>query len=191
MTIATLGALLLAVGTGSDAGRLADIGPAPAVRLTDQHGKPFDLDRLRGKVVVVSFVYTTCYGTCPATTQALVRVRKALEKEGLWGDRVEFVSISLDPEKDTPAVLAEYARLQGASSRNWHFVTGTPEEVREVLGAWDMWARRTGDGALDHPSRVFLVDPRGREREIYSLEFLRPPAVLDDVKAVLDEHARK
>jgi protein SCO1/2 len=54
-----------------------------------------------------------------------------------------------------------------------------------------MWARRTPDGALDHPSRIFLVDPNGRQREIYSLEFLRPPTVLDDVRTVLDEHDRR
>jgi protein SCO1/2 len=184
--LATLCAAILL----TDPGRLADIGPAPEVRLTDQRGKPFDLASLRGKVVVVSFVYTTCYGTCPATTQALGRVRKGLAAEGLWGETVEFVSISLDPEKDTPAVLAEYAKLQGAESEHWHFLTGPPEKVRKVLDAWDMWARRTPDGALDHPSRIFLVDPKGRQREIYSLEYLRPPAVLDDVRAVLDDRDR-
>src|SRR3954447_21809720 len=64
---------------------LADIGPAPAVVLTDAAGKPFDLARLRGKAVLVSFVYTTCGGTCPATTFQMVRVQKALKEAGLSG----------------------------------------------------------------------------------------------------------
>ena len=70
--------------------------------LTDAAGKPFDLARLQGKVVLVSFVYTTCGGTCPATTHTLYRVQQALKEAGLWGKRIEFVSITLDPAPTGP-----------------------------------------------------------------------------------------
>jgi protein SCO1/2 len=166
---------------------LADIGPAPEVALTDQAGRPFRLADLRGKVVVVSFVYTTCTGSCPATTQSLSRVQKALKEAGLWGNRVEFVSISLDPARDTPEVLARYARLFRADGAHWHFLTGPPDRVAGVIAAWDMWVRPTPTGALDHPSRLFLLDPRGHQREIYNLEFLTPRAVLQDVRTLLEE----
>src|SRR5689334_821750 len=83
-------------------GPLADIGPAPEVRLVDSAGRPFALSSLRGKAVVVSFVYTTCTGSCPATTSTLARAQQVLKQAGLWGERVEFVSISLDPKRDTP-----------------------------------------------------------------------------------------
>ena len=66
--------------------------------------KPFDLAKLRGKVVLVSFVYTTCNGVCPLTTQALVGIQKKLQEAKLWGKSVEFVSITLDPKRDTAAV---------------------------------------------------------------------------------------
>jgi protein SCO1/2 len=164
---------------------LADIGPAPAVVLTDQAGQPFDLAKLQGKVVLVSFVYTTCGGTCPATTHTLYRVQQALKEAGLWGKHVEFVSISLDPARDRPEVLAGYARVFDADTSAWHFVTGPPEAVAQVIAAWDMWVKPGPAGALDHPSRIFLLDPRGHEREIYSLEFLRPTVVLRDVETVL------
>src|SRR5438105_1063398 len=75
---------------------LADIGPAPDVALIDAAGRPFRLADLRGKAVLVSFVYTTCTGSCPATTQTLSRVQQTLREAGLWGRRIEFVSISLD-----------------------------------------------------------------------------------------------
>lgn len=166
---------------------LADIGPAPAVVLTDAAGKPFDLARLRGKAVLVSFVYTTCGGTCPATTYTLTRVRRALERAGLWGKRVEFVSITLDPARDRPEVLAEYARIYDADPGTWHFLTGPADAVARVIAAWDMWVKPGPAGALDHPSRIFLLDPVGRQREIYSLEFLRPAAVVGDVESVLSE----
>ena len=56
-----------------------------------------------------------------------------------------------------------------------------------MVASWGMWARRNASGVLDHPSRVFLIDPNGRQREIYSLEFLKPDAVVKDVKGLLDE----
>jgi protein SCO1/2 len=170
---------------------LADIAPAPAVVLTDAAGKPFDLSRLQGKAVLVSFVYTTCGGTCPATTHTLYRVQQALKEAGLWGKRVEFVSITLDPTRDRPEVLAAYARVFGADPAAWHFLTGPPDAVARVIAAWGMWVKAGPAGMLDHPSRIFLLDPRGHQREIYSLEFLRPAVVVSDVETLLAEPARR
>jgi protein SCO1/2 len=167
--------------------RLADIGPAPELKLTDSDGQPFDLARLRGKAVVVSFIYTTCNGVCPATTHRLYRVQEALKEARLWGDRVAFVSITLDPARDTPEILANYARIYDADPDAWHFLTGPIDRVDRVLSAWDMWARRDAKGVLDHPSRIFLIDPKGHQREIYSLEFLAPKTVVQDVRSVLED----
>jgi protein SCO1 len=168
-------------------GRLADIGPAPHTVLVDSTGKEFDLARLKGKVVLVSFIYTTCNGTCPLTTGALIRVQKELESAKLWKSSVEFVSISLDPTRDTPQVLSRYARDFGADLVGWHFLTGEPKEVEGVIKAWDMWAKSNAAGVLDHPSRIFLIDSRGREREIYNLEFLTAQSVVEDVKELAAE----
>ncbi len=166
---------------------LGEIGTAPAFALTDSSGQPFTLSSLRGKAVVVSFIFTTCNGSCPATTHNLYRVQQTLKDARLWGKRVEFVSISLDPSRDTPDVLANYARIYNADPSSWHFLTGSPTEVAKVIDSWGMWVKPTPAGSLDHPSRIFLVDPQGKEREIYSLEFLKPENVLEDVKVVLAE----
>src|SRR4051794_9935114 len=90
------------VRSGSSPGPLADIGPAPAVSLIDATGRPFELASLRGKAVVVSFIYTTCNGSCPATTHTLYRVQEVLKDAGLWGERVHFVSITLDRPATRP-----------------------------------------------------------------------------------------
>jgi protein SCO1/2 len=180
-------ALVGAPGVRAGTSPLADIGPAPTVVLTDGAGRPFELARLRGKAVLVSFVYTTCGGTCPATTHTLYRVQQALKEAGLWGKRVEFVSITLDPARDRPEVLANYARIFDADPAAWHFLTGPPQDVARVIAAWDMWVRPGPAGALDHPSRIFLLDPRGHRREIYSLEFLRPAVVVRDIETILAE----
>jgi protein SCO1/2 len=166
---------------------LADIGPAPATILIDSAGKPFDLASLRGKVVLVSFVYTTCTGVCPGTTQALARIEETLKEAKVWATSVEFVSITLDPGRDTPEVLRQYARLFRADPTAWHFLTGSQAQVESVIAAWGMWVKSAPSGALDHPSRIFLLDPRGRQREIYNLEFLKPESVLQDVRGLLAE----
>ena len=176
--------LVFVIG-GARSSHLADIGPAPRTVLVDSAGKPFDLASLKGKVVLVSFVYTTCSGVCPATTSSLVRIQKALEQAKLWGTSVEFISITLDPKRDSPAALRQYAQLFGAQMASWHFLTGSTSEVESVIAAWGMWAKTGPTGVIDHPSRVFLLDPRGHQREIYNLEFLKPDSVLDDVRGLL------
>lgn len=168
-------------------GRLADIGPAPIVSLTDQHGRPFALADLRNKAVLVSFIFTTCNGTCPATTRQLFRIQEELKRSRLFGDRVAFVSITLDPERDSPEVLLRYARTFGCDPDHWYFLTGTADRIDAVLRAWDMWAKRDAQGVLDHPSRTFLLDTRGHVREIYNLDLLAPRTVLEDVRSLLDE----
>jgi protein SCO1/2 len=167
---------------------LAEIRSAPRTVLIDATGKPFDLATLRGKVVIVSFIYTTCNGVCPLTTQALRRVQNSLQAAKLWGSSVEFVSITLDPQRDTPEVLSRYARLLGADESAWHFMTGPPARVESVIADWGMWAKSNPAGTIDHPSRIFLLDRRGHEREIYNLEFLTAESVLQDVRALQAEN---
>ncbi len=178
---------LLFVNDNLNPSTLADIGPAPRTVLIDSAGKPFDLASLKGKVVLLSFVYTTCNGVCPATTSSLARIQKRLEQAKLWGTSVEFVSITLDPKNDTPEILNRYAQLFGADLIRWHFLTGSTSQVDSVIDAWGMWAKIGPSGVLDHPSRIFLLDPRGRQREIYNLEFLKADSVLQDVRGLLAE----
>ncbi len=180
-----LALLILAIAPPAKPGRLADIGQAPRTVLLDSKSRSFDISKLRGKVVLVSFVYTTCNGVCPATTQTLVGIQHALREAKLWKNSVEFVSITLDPKRDTPEVLSRYARLFGADPVAWHFLTGEPTEVATVIKAWGMWVKSDPSGVLDHPSRIFLLDRQGHQREIYNLEFLKTQSVLEDVRELL------
>jgi protein SCO1/2 len=167
--------------------RLAVIRQAPDFKLTDQDGRPFRLADLRGRVVLVGFVFTTCNGTCPATTHRMSQIAEKLAAERRLTDGVRLVSITLDPERDRPEVLRRYMKLFDVDPARWSFLTGSVEQVNRVLTAWGMWARPTARGQLDHPSRVYLLDTRGRVREIYSLEFLQPDWVIEDVRLLLKE----
>src|SRR5467141_2759697 len=110
--------------------RLPVIGPAPPFTLTSQDGAPVALADLRGKVVALAFIYTGCPDICPMLTQKMVDVQDALGAE--FGAKVAFVSITLDPERDTPEVLNDYAQFWGAKPEGWTFLTGSPEAVRDV-----------------------------------------------------------
>jgi protein SCO1/2 len=166
--------------------RLAVIRTPTDFTLTTQDGKDFRLSSLRGKVVLVSFVFTTCNGTCPATTHRMVLAEEALAKAGLI-DRVHLLSITLDPGRDKPAVLRNYVRLYDIDAKHWTFLTGSQKQIDKVLSDWGMWVRAAANGQLDHPSRVFLLDARGRLREIYDLQFFRPRWVREDVQLLLKE----
>jgi protein SCO1/2 len=181
------GLIMLALFAAPEApSRLAAIQDAPDFTLTSQSGDRVHFVDLRGEVVLVSFIFTTCNGSCPATTHRMGQVQQELKTRGLL-DNVRLISITLDPARDTPDVLRNYMRLYDADPATWTFLTGPPNGVQKVIKAWGMWARPAANGQLDHPSRIFLVDPRGKVREIYNLNFLKTPWVADDVELLLKE----
>jgi protein SCO1/2 len=168
--------------------RLAAIRRAPDFELTTHDGKTQRLESLRGKVLLVGFIFTTCNGTCPATTHRMSEVLHQLETRGLTRDRsVRLLSITLDPVRDTQEVLSGYMQLYGIDSPNWTFLTGDPQTVARTISAWKMWVKPAANGQLDHPSRIFLVDRKGMIREIYNLGFLKPAWVAQDVELLLTE----
>jgi protein SCO1/2 len=175
--------------TASDAAsRLAVIRNAADFSLTTHDGGTLRLSDLRGKVLLVSFVFTTCNGTCPATTHRMGQVQDALKRKGLWKEsRVQLLSISLDPARDTPDVLRQYMQIWDVDPSRWTFLTGPTDRVKKVIRDWSMWVKAAPNGQLDHPSRIFLVDGRGRVREIYSLDFLKAPWVVEDIELLLHE----
>jgi protein SCO1/2 len=129
--------------------------PAPAFRLTDQRGDPLASDDLRGSAVVLDFIFTNCPGPCPTLTGIVRDTQQALAPERRA--RTRFVSISLDPERDTPEVLAAYAAKRGLDTSDWSFLTGSVAEVDAVLHAYGVGARRPADGNIEHMiERTFL-----------------------------------
>lgn len=184
------GSLLLGGETTLDS-RLAVIERAPDFVLIDQNEKPRKLADFRGKAVLVSFVFTTCSGSCPPTTHRLARIFEAACKEADLQDRIAFLTIAPDPERDRPEIFRNYRRLYDIDDARWLHLTGDPKTVGQVHQDWHMWTKPLPNGQLDHPSRVYLVDPQGRIREIYNLSFLRVPWVLDDLREALVERKRK
>jgi protein SCO1 len=134
--------------------------PAPDFALVDQNGNAVTLDSLRGQVVLLDFVYTNCPGPCPILTGTHVAVQRALPPE--LAPKVRFVSISLDPERDTPEALRRYAEAHGADLARWSFLTGAPDEVGAVLQVYGVGARPAENGEIEHLVITYLIDAEGR-----------------------------
>jgi len=185
-SLAVIATLVTLAGSPA-ASRLAVIRAAPDCALDSAAGGAVTLHQFRGKAIFVSFIFTTCSGSCPATTHRMAKLQEAIAHSPDLKDKVQFISITLDPERDTPGRLRAYMQLYDITTPNWCFLTGPPATVNKTLAAWGMWARPAANGQLDHPSRVFLVDPHGRVREIYNLDFLRIPWAVEDARLVLGE----
>jgi protein SCO1 len=167
--------------------KLSIIRQAPAFVLHDTKRRPVRLEDSRRRVVLLSFIYTTCTTACPLLTERIGRLRDRLQSVGDWGRRVNFFSITVDPQRDTAQRLQQYAELFGKTDDVWRFLRGEPEELRPVLAAYGEWVRPLSNGELDHPARVFLIDARGNVREIYALEFFDERQAFFDIHALLAE----
>jgi protein SCO1/2 len=171
---------------------LSVIGRAPDFALKDPGGETVRLAGYRGRVVLLAFVFTTCPGVCPVISQQMAGLQARLKQERLFGSQAAMLSVTVDPGTDTAEVLAKYARTFGADPAGWRFLREDAPRLDPVLKAYDEWTkllpRRGAEKAeLDHPARVYLIDPAGNIREIYSLAFFSDKQALLDMKKLLSE----
>lgn len=138
------------------------IGSAvPDFTLTDQMGQPVTLSQLRGKVVVVDFIYTRCPlpDVCPRLSANFATLQRRLQ--AIMGRDLVLLSISIDPEYDTPKVLGEYAKRWSAASPGWRLLTGSEAAVAKAAASFGLvyWAE---EGSLSHTSATSILDREGR-----------------------------
>lgn len=177
--------------------RLPPIKPAAGGAVLDDAGRRHDLgDLLRGRTTVLAFVYSRCGDVCPAASLDMSRLQDLAGGDSRLSRTMRLVTMSFDPEHDRPAVMAEYAaqwRSPAAAAPEWLFLTAPDRAtLAPVLAAYNQAVDRKPDpaaagGPLSHIFRAFLIDRDGRIRNIYSLDFLDPPLVLNDVRTLLLE----
>lgn len=142
------------------AGAVDEAQPAPDFALVDQDGEPLALEDLRGKTLLLDFIYTHCPGPCPILTGTHVAVQRLLPDS--LQERVRFVSISLDPARDTPAAMRDYAEARGVDLEHWSFLTGDEDEVEDVLRRYGVGAKPGENGEIEHLVITYLIDEEGR-----------------------------
>jgi protein SCO1/2 len=164
---------------------LPKIKPAPEFTLTNQDAKRVALKELRGKVVAITFIFASCVDTCPLLTAKMAGVQNKLGNA--FGPQVNFVSITVDPERDTPEVLKRYAEAHKVNPTGWAFLTGTQAEIREVAKRYGIYYKKTPRGDVDHTFLTSLVDQSGTLRVQYMGVKFNLDEMLRDIQSLLRE----
>jgi protein SCO1/2 len=152
--------------------------------LTNQDNQRFSLQDVRGRPVLMFFGYTSCPDMCPMT---MSRITGALSRVGTPASEVVTLFVSVDPKRDSPAVLKEYVRSFGTPLIG---LTGTDEEVARVASAYhasyEIVQTGTPNYLVNHTSAIFLIDRQGRLRQFFKFDE-KPDTLAAAVKTVLDE----
>jgi protein SCO1/2 len=165
--------------------RLSKIGPAPEFTLTNHDGKRVTLRALRGKVLAITFIFASCTDTCPLLTAKMAGIQNRLGSD--FGSKVSFVSITVDPERDTPEVLKRYAEAHKANATGWVFLTGTQAEIRDVAKRYGIYYKKTRRGDVDHTFLTSIVDQSGILRVQYMGVKFNPDEMLRDLQSLMKE----
>ncbi|MCP4916378.1 MAG: SCO family protein [Proteobacteria bacterium] len=168
--------LLLACGTAAP----PVLGALPAFELIDERGRAVSDADLRGRVIIASFIFTRCTMSCPTITGHMETVSD--RTVGAPGAPIEFLSVSVDPEHDTPQVLADFAATRSIPDERWTLLTGTVEQV-DALSAGMMQALARPDGPapdITHSQRLILVDAEGQLRAM-------PPAQAEELELLSEQ----
>ena len=146
---------------------------------------PITLADFRGRVVAVTFIFTMCTATCPVLTPMMSFVQDQLGAN--FGAKIAFVSITVDPERDTPDVLKEYAQAVGANFAGWSFLTGTPAAIQDVTRRYGVYAFKSENGDVDHTFLTSVVDRHGILRVQYLGVRFDPEEFRHDLLSLLKE----
>ena len=177
-------ALFAAAGCHSGSTSESSASVLTDTKLVDQNGNTIWLESLKGKPIVVDFIYTTCPGPCLMETAKFANVALRLGKD--LGSKVTLVSITVDPEHDGPKQLLDYSRQQGADEKGWYFLTGGPADVDKALAGFKLSRQIQPDGSVGHLIAMMLVGPDGRVVREYNGEAVKAQDIVDDVRKTLN-----
>ena len=194
-SLALLGVLVAAVATGcggggsseDDASRykgilLPDQPKAPNFRLRDQNGKPVSLAAERGKWVMMTFLYTWCPDVCPVIAGNL---NTALRSPTAKQAKLQVLSVSVDPRRDTPEAARKYVRDHHLLP-TFRWALGSQQELEEVWRAYSIVVRPDVKDTVAHSTVQLLIDPTGHERLVYDAN-VQAADVIADLKTLQDE----
>ena len=166
--------------------RLNEGDSMPDFTLTDQNNRRIDRSVFAGKPLLITFIFTRCPlpDFCPRMTENFGALLHQIEADPALAGKARLLSISFDPEHDTPEVLAQHARLVGSDGEQWRFATGAPAEVEKLTRAFSVYAKAEG-GSISHGLCTALVDDEGTIRKIWRGNGWTPNEVMNELKRLL------
>jgi protein SCO1/2 len=164
------------------------MGLAPGYVFTDTKGGEVTSEDMRGKLVFYNFTYAGCGDGCPQTTKTMAEIQKLVRGLDTGGLPVEFVTISFDPDRDTPQRLDTLAASVGADTSNWRFVTGPAERLKNVIGGgFSVFYQPDGAGGFTFDPTIVMVDGNGIVRGVYERTMPDMTTVARDVGLLATE----
>ncbi len=165
----------------------------PDYGLVNQDGKPIKLHNYKGKVLLLTFIYTRCPmpDQCNLMSENFADVDQQLKQQPELYDKTHLLSISFDPEYDTPAVLRSYGaahtgRYSAEDFQHWEFASGTKDQVKGVAQFFGL-RYYEGNDQIIHGLRTVVIDPSGKVFKVYRGNEWKPGELVSDVKAALGE----
>lgn len=175
--------------------QLAELGPAADGRVITDEGIERSLHDLMGdRFVLLSFIYTSCSDVngCPLASYVMRRVQQRIRQDEALAGHVRLLSLSFDRQHDSPSVLADYARNFREPGDDWHFLTTPDDEaLKHLLDSYNQFVIRDVDadgqvvGSISHILRVYLIDQNREIRNIYSVSFLHPDIIVNDIRTIV------
>lgn len=170
-------------------------GIVPAIDLIDQDGKPFTVDRMKGRVWIANFIFTSCPMACPLLSQRMAFVQSSLRGAS---PNIQLASFSIDPTHDTPPTMRQYGTRYHQDPARWTFVTGKTESLISVVSNGFTTSTpndqhpdpREAKGSFEvlHGERFVLFDQAGRIRGYYHKDDVDVHRLLDDAHHLAEEH---
>jgi protein SCO1 len=165
--------LVLGIGTGIfyfTEYRQSEMAFPEDVTMETLEGNTYSFKDLPPKVRLLEFMYTNCPDICPNTTFQMKQLKEKLKKEGVFGDQVEFITITIDPKRDTKEVLQQYAKTFDIhEDEGWYLLRGSEEDTLKVADAFDFKYRDPGNGMIIHSSFTYFLDENNRIIEIFGM----------------------
>jgi cytochrome c peroxidase len=180
---------------------LPELGLAADGKVLDTQGDALTLHSLMGdKVILLSFIYSTCSDVngCPLATTVLQKIKNRLKKEPELADKLRLVTISFNPEHDTPEMMQHYGQELQGKGVEWRFLTTQSEQdLQPILEHYKQSIHKVNDaqgkftGTFSHILRVYLIDKNKQLRNIYSVAFLHPDTLINDIKTLLQAEPKQ
>ncbi len=168
--------------------------------LTTDHTATHLHDLMDNKIILLSFIYSACSDVngCPLSTSVFHKINNRLQKEPALAAKLRLLTLSFNPQQDTPEVMRQYGKGFSSTHIDWQFLTTRSEQqLQPILDQYQQSIRKIYDkkgrfsGTFSHILRVYLIDRKQQIRNIYSVSFLHADTLINDVKTLLQEHNSK